>query len=88
MGCCAWSGWELAASQGQLQIFCNAQSNDGYISPFRQQSSFFLSQQVWEDGSAQNIYLIAWPGRIAQLETDWPLTEQQMAIAGRQLKQP
>ena len=43
--------------------------------------------QLWEAGEAQNVYLIAWPGRVVRLETDWLLTDQQMALAGRQLGQ-
>ena len=43
--------------------------------------------QLWEEYEAQNVYIIAWPGRVVRLETDWLLTDQQMVLAGRQLGQ-
>ena len=35
--------------------------------------------------AARNVYLLCWEDRLAELETDWPLTEEQMALAARKL---
>ena len=47
------------------------------------------AERAWQvydfDGRAQGKYLLCWDGRIAALDADWVLTEEQMATAGRAL---